>query len=425
MADGREILKMFTIRKYGFRVAREMAIEWRNRRREKLRVESEQQQMLHLRHKAPAAKGTRDNAGGVAPSPAVPALDPVHAINTAPTPTGANPALQAETRRAASPSFSASTCSSNPSSPPNSSGPHQQNLRHLMVSATGTGFGACDPSGLSSPFMQVNIPCVGGQKMPPETPSASASSLSGYSNPLSSPHLASQSPLFLQAPSGGPAGVVSPLSQFPTGLGPTPQAAPGGSLGTPQGAASAGLSGAGNSASSMVGGSVGLSATASGSGAFLEPPDARSSLPAGYSRSVGGESAIDSGICEAPGALVCPGQQRGSLHSGLPCQLAASPGWKPAVSSNRRGDRRHVDAFRVPAVRSESGDLAVAPGSCARHCAKARGEPRRGWSLWVFSRLLPVSADFPLLFHVVPLSPDVPCGAVASSLDASVHTVAR
>ncbi|KFG30332.1 AP2 domain transcription factor AP2IX-8 [Toxoplasma gondii p89] len=299
MADGREILKMFTIRKYGFRVAREMAIEWRNRRREKLRVESEQQQMLHLRHKAPGAKGTRDNAGGVAPGPAVPALDPVHAINTAPTPTGANPALQAETRRAASPSFSASTCSSNPSSPPNSSGPHQQNLRHLMVSATGTGFGTCDPSGLSSPFMQVNIPCVGGQKMPPETPSASASSLSGYSNPLSSPHLASQSPLFLQAPSGGPAGVVSPLSQFPTGLGPTPQAAPGGSLGTPQGAASAGLSGAGNSASSMVGGSVGLSATASGSGAFLEPPDARSSLPAGCGdlvRTGMGEPVPESGV---------------------------------------------------------------------------------------------------------------------------------
>nr|CCA30137.1 unnamed protein product [Neospora caninum Liverpool]CEL71375.1 TPA: hypothetical protein, conserved [Neospora caninum Liverpool] len=315
MADGREILKMFTIRKYGFRVAREMAIEWRNRRREKVRVENEQQQILQLRHSKGGSKGpARDTAACASPAtPGVQELDSHAVANSAPSPTGANPVMQGETRRAASPSFSASTCSSNPSSPPNSSGPHQQNLRHLMVSATGTACGSCDPasSGLPS-FMHMNIPCgVAGQTPPPETPNSSVSSLSSAYNLASSgSHLASQNPLFFpQAPSGGLGGGVSPMSPFPAGLGPAQAVT--GSLAAP-GAPSlpGGSGGARSSASSMLSGSASLPATASGPGAFPQHADARS-LPSGCG--VPSESAAGSGVL----AQAASASAAGSLAANL------------------------------------------------------------------------------------------------------------
>ncbi|PFH32492.1 AP2 domain transcription factor AP2IX-8 [Besnoitia besnoiti] len=302
MADGREILKMFTIRKYGFRVARERAIEWRNRRREKVRVEAEQQQMLQLRQsKQGGAKGRAATAreavacSALGTGVGIPGLEPPTppaAVNTAPG-AGVNAiaGIQADTRRTASPSFSASTCSSNPSSPPNSSGPPHQPLNPLVAAATGT-FGGCDSSaGLpSSPFMHLNMPSTSaGQTPVPRDASAPAAPVvpSGYSNTLSSPvpHLSPQNPLFFpQGPGGGVGGLVNPLGPVPTGLGPTPTATASGALAPGTGSFPS-LPGAGCGAgpspsppSALGALSSLLSATPSGLGVFAQNSEARGNL---------------------------------------------------------------------------------------------------------------------------------------------------
>ncbi|PHJ24403.1 ap2 domain transcription factor ap2ix-8 [Cystoisospora suis] len=210
-AEGKEILKMFTIRKYGFRVARERAIEWRNRRREKAKLDKEQ---YKPKQQAPSvsvpgllmAGATAAGNVGLRPSPVGaggggdhPGIMGVAGIGTlrhpsghpSPYPSGqenmlmgfgvslvgANPAAASKAmlqiqqqqqqppptanvqlgdpRSAASPSFSTSTtCSSNPRSPPSSIGPAQQpHLNHMMMGATGgcvTPFPSPDPSAASS-----------------------------------------------------------------------------------------------------------------------------------------------------------------------------------------------------------------------------------------------------------------------------------
>ncbi|XP_026191597.1 spidroin-1 [Cyclospora cayetanensis] len=83
--SGKTVLKMFTIRKFGFRVARERALEWRNKRREKAMQESSG------RRSRPA---THANATML--------LEPTPSAVSAPA-------------SAVSPSYSTSTCASTPS----------------------------------------------------------------------------------------------------------------------------------------------------------------------------------------------------------------------------------------------------------------------------------------------------------------------